>query len=188
MNNTIYFLRHAETKVDKNMPISAWQLSENGIKQVEELSQTNIFNDIDVIISSAEEKAVQTAQPFVHKLGKEITRIPELNELDRDKGGFLEKDEFDKTVKFCLTNRDKSINNWETANHALERFSKKIEKIDAHNENKKILIVAHGFVLNLYFAQLLHTLDRVFDRMQKSSYCDWGIVKDKKVIKDIIKE
>lgn len=188
MNNTFYFLRHAETRVDKTLPVSKWTLSKNGMKQAQELAKRDVFDDVDIIISSDEEKAYQTAKTIAEKLGKSIVRIPELNEIDRDKGGFLGKEEFDETVKFCLTNLDKSIRNWETANSALERFSKKIEEIDSRFENKKILIVSHGCVINLYFAKILNKLDKVFERWLRNSFCAWGVIKNNEVIKDIVKE
>lgn len=64
-------------------------------------------------------------------------------------------------------------------------MQKKIEEIDKHYENKKILIVSHGFTINLYFAKLLGILDKVYERFLTNNYADWGIVKNKKVIKDI---
>jgi len=186
MDNTFYFLRHAETKPDRNMPASKWVLSEEGMRAAEQLAESDIFNNVDIIISSVEEKAYQTAAPIAERLGKDIIRIWELNELDRDAGGFLEKEEFDRTVNFAMTNLDKSLNGWETGEHALERFSKVVDKIEAEYENKKILIVAHGCVINLYFAKLIGKLDEVNDRWKKTSFCSWGAVKDGKVIKDIV--
>jgi len=38
MNNTFYFLRHGETKVDKNIPVSKWVLSETGEAQAKQES------------------------------------------------------------------------------------------------------------------------------------------------------
>ena len=90
-------------------------------------------------------------------------------------------------MKLCMTNRKKSFNNWETANKALERFSNKIKEIDYENNDKKILIVSHGTVINLYFAKYLGKLEKVFERFQTNTFCDYGIVQNKKVIKDIAK-
>jgi broad specificity phosphatase PhoE len=69
----------------------------------------------------------------------------------------------------------------------LDRFSKKIEELDKKYENKKILVVGHGFTINLYFAKLLSVLDEVYDRFNTNDYADWGIVENKKVIRDIAK-
>lgn len=185
MNNTFYFLRHKETKRDRNFPISQWKLSEKGKEQARKLAQQDIFDEIDIIFSSSEEKSYQTAKPIADKLKKEIIQIKEIGELNRDNGGFIRLEEYEQNIKDCLTTLEKSVSNWETALHALERFSNKIDEIDKQFENKKILIVGHGFTINLYFAKLLGMLNNVYERFNTNSYGDWGIVKDKKVIKDI---
>lgn len=180
-------MRHGETKVDKNTPVSKWVLSEKGKDQADKRTEEGSFDEVDIIISSAEEKAYQTAKPTAEKLKKAITRLLELNELDRDKGNFMAPEDYEETIKRCLENPDESFNNWETANHALERFSEKIVEIDKEYESKKILIVGHGFTINMYFARLLGALDKVYNRLGTNSFADWGVVKNQKVVKDIAK-
>ncbi|MFX0043566.1 MAG: histidine phosphatase family protein, partial [Candidatus Hodarchaeota archaeon] len=60
-NNTIILLRHGETKVDENVQISKWFLTVRGKKEATNVSKLDIFSDIDIIITSDEEKAYQTA-------------------------------------------------------------------------------------------------------------------------------
>ncbi len=187
MNNTFYFLCHGQTKKDHDMPISKWVLSGNGVEQAKKLTQEGIFNNIDIIFSSTEEKANQTAKPIAVALGKEIRQINEIRELNRDKGGFMDADEYKYAVKHCLENQDESLHNWETATHALDRFSRKIKDLDQEYENKKILIVGHSFTINLYFAKLLGVLNKVYERFNTNEYADWGIVKNEEVVKDIAK-
>lgn len=187
MNNTFYFLRHGETKVDKNVPVSQWILSETGEVQSKQLVQGGVFNEIDIIFSSTENKAYKTALPTAKSLGKEVIKLEEIVELNRDNGVFLEVKEYEKTIKQCLEHPDVSFNSWETANQALERFSKKISDLDKDYENKKILVVGHGFTINMYFAKLLGVLDKVYERMNTNNFADWGIVKDQRVVKDIAK-
>lgn len=185
MNNTFYFLRHEVTKIDGTIPVSKWQLSKIGEENAKKLAQQDFFDEVAIIFSSTEKKAYQTAKPIADKLKKEIIQVQEISELNRDKGGFMQIEDFEKTLKQSLEHLDVSINNWETATHALERFSKKVDEIDKQYENKKILIVGHGITINLYFAKLLGLLDTVYLRLDTNSYGDWGIVKDKEVIKDI---
>ena len=61
MNNTFIFFRHAPTKIDPSKPANKWILSEEGFKEIKESLQSSEFDDVDVIISSAEKKAIQTA-------------------------------------------------------------------------------------------------------------------------------
>ena len=185
VNNVFIFLRHAETKVNKRVKNSEWSLTENGKMDALDIAKSKFFDDNDVIISSGEEKAYKTVYPLSEKLKKAVLREAELNEIMRDHGKFLENEEYITTMKLCMINKDQSFNNWETANKALERFSKKIEEIDSLYTEKRILIVSHGVVINLYFAKILRKLENVFDRAQTNTFCDYGIIQNKRVIKDI---
>ena len=184
-NNILIFLRHAETKVDKRVKNSEWSLTDKGKLEALDIAKSNFFDDIDIIIASTEKKAYKSIYPLAEKLKKKILRDIELNEIIRDHGIFLETKEYLTTMKLCMKNKDQSFNNWETANNALERFSKKIEEIDYAYNEKKILIVSHGCVINLYFGKVLGKLEKVFDRAQTNTFCDYGIIQNKKVIKDI---
>jgi len=82
MSNTLYFLRYAATQLVQFKPRSKWTLSEEGVYAAEGLAGSPVFDNVDIIISSDEEKAYQTAKPLADKLGKDIMRMPELNELD----------------------------------------------------------------------------------------------------------
>jgi broad specificity phosphatase PhoE len=187
VNNILIFFRHAETKIDKGVKNSEWSLTDKGKLDALTIAKSNFFDDIDIIIASAEEKTYKTIYPLAEKLKKEVLREAELNEILRDHGKFLETKEYLTTMKLCLINKDQSFNNWETANKALERFSKKIEEIDNDYDDKKILIVSHGTVINLYFAKFLGKLEHVFNRAQTNTFCDFGIIQNEKVIRDIAK-
>ncbi|MHA2401074.1 MAG: histidine phosphatase family protein [Promethearchaeota archaeon] len=186
-NNLFIILRHAETKVEKGIKNSKWELSHRGKQEAFNLTKLNIINDVDIIVTSNEDKAYKTAVPLANKLKRNITRVKELNEINRDNGQFLENEDYLYTMKRCMTERDQSFNTWETADRALNRFSKKIQEIESRYNNKKILIVAHGVVINLYFGKLLRKMDIIFERYLTNTFCDYGIIQKNKVIKDISK-
>ena len=184
-NNTLIFLRHAETHVEKDIKISNWILTKKGEKDALIISKMDLLQDVDLIISSEEEKAYKTVYPLANKLDIGILREKMLNEINRDSSKFLEQEEYINTMKKCLTNRTQSFNNWETAKNALERFTQKIEEIDNKYNNKKILIVAHGGVINLFFAEKIGKLDNLERRTLSNTFCDYGIITNGRVIKDI---
>ena len=162
-------------------------MSERGKRDARLLASSGIFDHIDIIITSCEDKAFQTALPIAERLGKEITSCVELNDLY--KGEFvLDDDKYFKAIESCLKNPRESLNGWETASHALERFSRKIDEIDSAHDDKNILIVSHGCVLGLYFARTLGKMDEIYERWHLTPFCAWGIIKNGKVIKDIIKK
>ena len=76
-----------------------------------------------------EEKAFETAYPLSVRLNKPIIRDEKLNEIIRDEGCYFStKEEYNRNIRLCMENRNKSFNNWETKNHALKRFSKKVQE------------------------------------------------------------
>ncbi len=187
-NNILIFLRHAETKVNDKLIVSKWILTDKGKEEAELLLKSALFDDIEVIITSDEEKAFETAYPLSVSLNTPINRDEKLNEIDRDKGNYLStKEEYNRIIQHTMEKRNESFNKWETANHALERFSKKVGEIGKIYTKKKILIVSHGVVINLYFAKILGCLDVVFERWLSNSFCDYGIIQNGKVLKDIAK-
>lgn len=192
MENTLYFIRHAETEANPIKPISKWKLSRRGLKKAVKLKNKTELQGLDLIITSLEKKAIGTAMPLSLKLIVNVISYKDLNELNRDRTRFLTREEYERAVKQTLENLDESYGdiygNWETGNHALKRFKKKIDEIDKKYNSKKIGIFGHCYTINLYFADLLGQLNRVYDRHLTNDYCDFGIVKNSQVLKDIAKE
>ncbi len=187
-NNEFLLLKHAKTLITNKIPVSKWILSEEGYKAAEELTLVKEFKDLDIIISSCEKKAYLTVKRLALRDSKSVTQFSDFNELDRDSGGFLKSTEdYNLIVKRCLRELDKSFNNWEKAAHALSRFSGKINELDKMYESKRILIVSHGIIINLYFAKVLNQLDNVYERWKSTTFCDFGSLRTGKVIKDIAK-
>jgi broad specificity phosphatase PhoE len=186
MQNTFYFLIHAETKPDTNQPISNWALSEKGITDSQALAKNHPFGFIDSIIISEERKAFQTLMLFRKDIMQpnleqpEFTKYASLNELDRDPTGYLEKTPYEEAVKSALTSLGEPYKNdigeWETAKNALTRFSKCIRDIDKETEDQRILVIGHAYTMNLYFARRLNELGNVYDRLQTNGPLDYGIV------------
>jgi broad specificity phosphatase PhoE len=75
MNNKFIFLRHALTKIDPKKPAYKWILRDEGIEQVSQLCDNKIFLDVDVILSSTEKKAIQTAHYIAKSIEKRLLQI-----------------------------------------------------------------------------------------------------------------
>ena len=184
-SNVIYFLRHAETIVDEQRKASDWIITEEGKLHAEKLANKVFRQKFDYIYSSSERKAIQTAEPFAIKNNLEIIQCFEFRELNRDKGGFLSLEKYLENVELMFKNRERIYDNWETGNSALQRFFKKYQEIDNQHENKKILIVSHGLILNLFFAYILDEFDEILNRWKATSFCDYGIIDKGTILKDI---
>ncbi len=186
MNNELIFIRHAETKIDKDIPIEEWVLTETGEEQAKQIANLGEFDDADILISSNENKSYLTIKPLADKLDKEIIKIEDLGEIKRPDSEKLTSEEY-KNMKTKIF-QDLNFTNygWETANHALGRFKSAVEEIDKDNENKKIVICSHGTVMTLYFAFLQNKLNRLLERWRSLRFGGYGMIKNNKVMRDII--
>jgi len=184
--NTLIFIRHAKTKKEPNVPIERWVLAEEGLRSAQELAESGIFDDVDVLVSSDENKAYLTLKPLADKLKKKIMRVKELGEIKRPNSESLPTKEYEEVKARLLKDIDYTERGWETANHALNRFQTAVNKVDREYDDKKLLICAHGTVLTLYFAALQNKLDRLFSRWKELEFGSYGVVQNGKVVKDIV--
>jgi broad specificity phosphatase PhoE len=186
MQNTMIFLRHAKVRKDTNEHSEKWVLSEEGLKYIEEVFATGIFDDIDIIISSTQKICIQTAYFLADRLGKEIITNPDLNEIEKGTKLIETSEEYFELAESVLANYERSIANWEPANKAYKRYQLAIERIDKEYNHKKILIVSHGIVMSLYFTHMLkEPLSNIFPRYKALKQCAWGRIRNNVVERDI---
>ena len=186
MSNSIILLRHAETNTDPSLPVHAWPITEEGIRKTRQLARSDIFTKIEGIVHSSEKKARQTAEVFAEGLRADLYEIPEFNELGRLAGPLLSNHEYRLYVRETLTDWEHSHHGWESGRDALQRISRAMEKVDITFHDKTILVVTHGIILTLYFSQLLSLQSTAFERWTRMPFLAWGLVKDGRVLVDII--
>ena len=180
----LIFLRHAHTQKDPLINVAKWGLSEDGKQQAKNVSEMPIMNFVDVIYVSEEQKTFLTAEPLAKKLNKKPQSLSFFNEVKRgDK--FLTKEEFESEKVKQLTNLSYSAFDGESGIEALARFKQGVEFVIKENQNKTILIVTHGTILNIYFANLLDAYGELPNRWNRTDFCAIGVVENDKVTQDI---
>lgn len=180
----LIFLRHAYTQKDPLINAEKWDLSEDGKQQAKNVSEMPIMSFIDVIYISEEQKTFLTVEPLAKKLNKKPQSLSFFNEVKRgDK--FLTKEEFESEKVKQLTNLSYSAFDGESGIKALARFKQGVEFVIKHNQNKTILIVTHGTILNIYFANLLNVYSELPNRWRRTAFCAVGVVENNKIIQDI---
>ena len=185
VRNKIIFLRHAYPLKDPNVNAALWGLSEIGKKQAESVATLPDMNSVDVIYVSEEKKTTLTVLPLAQKIKKDFQPLAFFNEVKRgDK--FLTKEEFEAEKIKQLENLSYRAFDGESGNAALSRFKQGINYIFKKNPDKTILVVTHGTILNIYFADLLNAYNELPQRWKKTVFCAYGIVEDGKILKDII--
>ncbi|MBN2259430.1 MAG: histidine phosphatase family protein [Clostridiales bacterium] len=147
----LYLIRHGETDYNKTRRLQGHldiELNDNGRNQAIAVSDEISTMNIDLIISSPQKRALETAQIIARKTNSEI-RIDE-NLMERAFGsleGMAFKDILNQHPKFFDMIRMESempIEGIETVKAVEERVQSVLERIKEESNIKKILLVSHG--------------------------------------------
>lgn len=160
----LYLIRHAESEANKNKifaGITDYPLSDNGLKQAEELKDRIISNGIkfDLIFSSPLKRTLQTITPTAKALGIEITKDKNLIEMcvgDWEDLTFDQIYELDAKVCDHIIETDEfvGIPNQETHEEVSNRMYDEILKIINDNPNKDIAIVSHSIAIRSFMCKI----------------------------------
>ena len=183
-NNTYIFLRHGETVKDPNIPAINWVLTDETQEALNKLADETTFDNIEVIYSSNEHKAIKSAEPFAKKLGLSIQQQEGLEEVHRGEA-YLSDEEFKALKQTKLEDRDSNPDEGESSNTALNRFIAAMEEIDRNHEDKTILVSSHGTILALYFCHVAGDFSNIFEYWSNIPFCGVGIIKGGEVIQHI---
>ncbi len=149
----IILVKHSIPEIISTVPAKEWRLSQTGQIRCTALAEKLEFFSPDVIFSSIEPKAIETAQIITEKFNKPFSIVDGLQEHDRANIGLLEKKEFESKVKEFFDKPESLIFGRETANQSLARFSKALSSIESEYPDKNIAVVAHGTVITLFVSK-----------------------------------
>ncbi len=186
MTNSLYFLRHAETKVNLSKPAREWPITKAGVLAARELAASEKFSEINGIIHSSELKAKQTAEAFTEGLDVQMYQLTGLDELARNHEGKLNDEEYRERVHRTFNDPEKNVPGWESGASALKRFEDAVRKADIMFHQKNVLIVSHGLVLTLYFCKLKGLEGIAYERWKQLEFLAWGLVRDGRALVDIV--
>jgi broad specificity phosphatase PhoE len=152
-DRTLYLIRHAQTRPTA-LPVETWPLSDLGLLQAPRLAEQPFWQDVHIICTSVEPKAIQTAQIVAERHDLPVEPNFDLRELRRpgDPVG-----DYESVVRQVLENPTRSVNGWEPAGEAQTRIMTAVERLLMLHENKTLAVVSHGLVLTLYLAYLTDT-------------------------------
>ncbi len=155
MTTTVYLVRHCESFANLNKVFSGWtdvDITENGKKQLELLSDRFKGENIHAIYSSPISRAVKTANAINahHNLPLQIHEgVKELN------GGVLEgeywetaHEKFPKVIQLWEEAPwDFEVEGGETMRFVFERMRDAVLEIATSNKGKTVAIASHGCAL-----------------------------------------
>ena len=152
----ITVVRHGETEWNVAMRLQGIQdsdLTAKGVRQVEKLAETITNEDFDVMVSSDLGRALQTSEIIASKTGLSYIRDASLRERNFGIMEGLTREEISSKYPEVLAAYYKrkatyKVEKGESLNEFNARVIKGLFNIEKFYKGKKILIVAHGGVLD----------------------------------------
>ncbi|QBX54892.1 histidine phosphatase family protein [Nocardioides seonyuensis] len=165
------FLTHPEVVVDPSTPVTRWSLSDVGRARAHTFARVLVGQGWELIVSSEEQKAVETAEILGEALGLPVANDPELGENDRSATGFLPPEEFERTADRFFARPDEAVRGWETAASAQRRIVAAVRRVSAAAPGRRIVFVGHGAVGGLLLGDLTDLpISRELDQPRQGSW------------------
>lgn len=174
----LILIRHSKSLVNPNIPIPTWGLSEEGVELAKKLNRIPQIQTLDMVYSSLQPKALETAILATKNTGIPIKTDDRLTESTSFTNKFVTPEELEQNTKKYYSDKHLSFNNGETSDEALKRFMAAISDITKEETDKKnVGIVSHGNILTTFASQFV---DRDVHELHESirypgiAVLDWG--------------
>lgn len=154
MNGHLILVKHSLPEIKVDLPAHNWMLLEEGRLRAGRLAEKLSMYRPQVLASSPEPKALETAEIVGRRLQLPVQVMEDLHEHDRSTAGYLSKEEFKKAVLAFFEDPDTQTFGSETANQAYERFSRAVAAVLTGNEKRSTVIVSHGTVIALFVSRV----------------------------------
>ena len=152
--SVLILVKHSLPVVNPDVPAREWRLSDEGRVRSRMLGEELDRFDLDLVVSSTEPKAVETAEIAAEALDVPIEIVEGLHEHERGNVGFLEKERFERSVERFFCRPADLVFGEETADEAHDRFSKAVNGLSNRFRCENIAIVTHGTVLSLFVSRV----------------------------------
>ena len=150
----VRYLTHPQVMIDPDVPVMKWGLNELGASRVTRLIKSDRLSGTTYVVSSGEQKALDTARPIAAAIGCELDVRARTHENDRSATGYLPGPEFEATADAFFAEPDVSVRGWEKAVDAQSRIVGEVEEVLVGPVGGDVLIVGHGAVGTLLYCHL----------------------------------
>lgn len=186
------YLTHPQVRVDPEVPVPQWGLSEIGRARAQALAERGLLPADAKVFSSDERKALELAAI----IGTDVITDPQMGENDRSATGFLPPDQFEATADRFFAAPLESVDGWERAIDAQSRIVAAVAAaLEQVQPGQFPVFCGHGAVGTLLKCHLgrwaiARAEDQsrlanpgggngfVFDLAQRRLYCDWTPFED----------
>lgn len=148
----LVLIRHSHTKVESERYNPLWSLSEKGVEKAHVLARHPLVQNIEVLYTSNQLKALHTGIIVASRLGVFMKQREDLTELTSLTNDW--KEDYDGFIHDIYSAAIERHGDGESLQEATDRFTKAVEEIVATESDKDMVgIVAHGNVLSLFASQ-----------------------------------
>lgn len=193
----LLLVRHAEQEMYSNIPLGeAYDapLSERGRQQAEALADRLAARTIDAVYASPAVRASHTATVVAQRHGVQCEVVVDLQEIDlwqrapQDKG-LLDLHTRDEIVamyrEISRTRRFSSFPYAEDVHTFRERILRSLNRVAAENHGHRVVVVAHGGVINVYLSELFGSAYDQLVPLHHTSITTVRAAEDRRVVMSI---
>lgn len=145
----LYLIRHARAQMLGDAA-ERWPLSEQGRREAGVLARQGFWREVELIFSSPEPKALQTAEPAARRWGIPLVTVDCLHDLRRPQ---LVSD-YETVIARLFAEPGASIAGLEAADKTAERITRCLKGLAAAHPEQTSAVVSHRLVLTLFLARL----------------------------------
>ena len=187
MTTYLILVKHSMPEIDEARPANTWTLSSEGQLRAQRLAD-QLENFVpQVILSSPEPKAKETAAVIANRFQLDMQTVPDLHEHDRSHVPFLPHDTFKILIRDFFQKPDELVLGDETANQAHARFYRAVHAILNEHPNKTVVIVSHGTVISLFISRLTGSSDlELWNRLGLPSFVAMDLHSNTLIVKSNI--
>jgi broad specificity phosphatase PhoE len=166
------YVTHPQVRMDPNVPVPLWGLSEEGRRRAEAFSARGVIPSGAPIFSSNERKAVELAEIIAAVTGSVIVCEHAMGENDRSATGFLPPELFEATADRFFGQPQSSVDGWERAIDAQARIVDAVETALAGVSGEgPVVFCGHGAVGTLLKC---HIAGRAISRAEDQGHAGPG--------------
>jgi broad specificity phosphatase PhoE len=149
----IVLVKHSLSDMRPDVPPAEWTLAEEGWKRCTRLAERLAAYKPELVYSSVEPKARQTAGLVAERLGVGLETVEGLHEHKRRSVALQTQHDFESAVAVFFQRPDELVMGEESAARAAERFGKAMETVIDNAVGGDIVVVTHGTVISLLVAE-----------------------------------
>lgn len=146
----LILIKHSLPEIDPGLPAAEWHLSAEGRRRCQALAEKLASHSPQVLFSSREPKAEETARLVAQRLGLATQSVDGLHEHRRTREAFTTADAFTANMQHFFDHPNELVFGEESAAQAQQRFSVALAGLCAQHPGQTLAVVAHGTVITLF--------------------------------------